>query len=195
MKRTLTIISVMALLTSSACSLIQYAKIQKFDDEFKNTRKTIARMYLKPDERKTEVGAAKIILEREISDNMTVTNAYFVISRASSSFKVDKSGFLKADGQTFELSIEPVTEFKHRNETSVSTYARTDSTGVTTGQTMDTNEYSWFDDKFMFRLTPELISAINGSDEFIVRFYFGPIPATYKVKGADMRHVRMVLND
>jgi hypothetical protein len=180
----------------TSCSWLFFDDFQKFDDEFKNSKKLIARVLLYSQERRTEINGAYIIFDREISDKQDITKAYLVISRASSSFKVEKSGFLKADDKTFDIEIsQAATEHKSKNETSVSTFAKTDSTGVTTGQTTEIEEHSWIDDKFMFTLTPEMISAVKESNEVVLRFYFGPVPATFIIKRSKLYSVHKVLNE
>jgi len=184
------------LMMTSGCSWLFFDDFQKFDDEFKNSKKLIARVLLDSKERRTEINGAYIIFDREISDKQDVTKAYLVISRTSSSFKVEKSGFLKADDKTFDIQIIQVeTEYKSKNETSVSTFAKTDSTGVTTGQTTDIEQHSWIDDKFMFTVTPEMISAIKETNDVVLRFYFGPVPATFIIKGSKLYSVHKVLNE
>lgn len=184
------------LMISSSCTLLLINDFQKFDDEFKNNKKLIARVLLDSKERRTEINSAYIIFDREISASQDITKAYLVISRTPSSFKVEKSGFLKADDKTFDINISQTeTEYKSKNETSVSTYAKTDSTGVTTGQTTEIEEHSWIDDKFMFTLTPEMISSIRESNEVVLRFYFGPIPATFKIKRFKLHLVHKVLKE
>jgi hypothetical protein len=173
-----------------------YVNFQKFDDEFKNNTKIIARILIRPEERGTEINYSQVIFEREVSANQDIVKAYFVISRSTTSFKIENLGYLKADNQSFEIDvISPVSEYKSKNHTSVSTYAKTDSTGVKTGQTTDTDQQTWIDDKFVFTLTPEMIAKIKNADEFIVRFYFGPIPATFKFNGPDLKPIHKVLNE
>lgn len=184
------------ILLPAGCSRMISLNFQKFDDEFKNSRKIIARIDLAPEERRTEIDWAHVIFEREISDKQDNVKAYFVISRSSASFKIENSGYLKADGQSFEINItNALTEYKSKNETSVETYTKTDSTGVKTGQKTDINENIWIDDKFIFSLTPDMISKIKYADEFIVRFYFGPIPATFRFKGSKLKPVQRMLNE
>jgi len=184
------------LMMTSGCSWLFFDDFQKFDDEFKNSKKLIARVLLDSKERRTEINGAYIIFDREISDKQDITKAYLVISRTSSSFKVEKSGFLKADDKTFDIQIiQAETEYKSKNETSVSTYAKSDSTGVTTGQTTDIEQHSWIDDKFMFTVTPEMISAIKETNDVVLRFYFGPVPATFIIKGSKLYSVHKVLNE
>lgn len=188
------IFGILALLTAG-CSRMFYEKLQIFDDEFKNSQKIIARLDLYPQERRTEINYAHIIFEREISGKQDSVKAFFVIARSSTSFRIENKGYLKADNQSFEINIiNPSSEYKSKSETSVETYTKTDSTGVKTGQTTNIDENIWIDDKFMFRLTPEIISLIKKTDEFKVRFYFGPIPATFIFKGSKLKTIHQMLN-
>lgn len=180
----------------AGCTDFLYDSFQQFDDEFKNSRKNIARLVLYPEERRTEINSASVIIEKEMLPGQELTKAYFVISRSSYSFRLEKTAFMKAAGQSFEINIaEPLTEYRSKKESSVSTNTTTDSTGVKTSETTNFNEYNWIDDKFVFELTPEMVSAINKSEEFIVRFYLGPIPATFKFKGSGLSAVHKALAD
>ncbi len=179
-----------------SCSHLFYDNYQKFDDEFRSNKKLIARILLRPEERRTEISSAYIIIEREISEKQDNVKAYVVVARSSTSFKIENTGYLKADNQSFELNISnPVSEYKSKNETSVSAYSKTDSTGVSTGQTTDIDERTWIDDKFVFSLTPEMIAKIKKSSEIIFRFYFGPIPATFRISGSKFNPIYKVLVD
>lgn len=178
----------------TGCSLFLYDKYQVFDDEFKNSRKYIARINLNPLERNTEINSAQVIFERVIATGRDNVKAYFVISRTSNSFRIGEEGFLKAGNKSFEIKIaNPATEHKSRTSTSVDTYTQTDSTGTRTGQTTGIEESIWIDDKFIFPLTSEMIAGIKDSDEFIVRFYFGPIPATFRFRGTKLKPVKRLL--
>jgi hypothetical protein len=196
MNKSKVLLLALPILFLSGCLRMFYVNFQKFDDEFKNNTKIIARILIRPEERGTEINYSQVIFEREVSANQDIVKAYFVISRSTTSFKIENLGYLKADNQSFEINVVcPVSEYKSKNHTSVSTYAKTDSTGVKTGQTTDTDQQTWIDDKFIFTLTPEMIAKIKKSDEFIVRFYFGPIPATFKFKGPDLKPIHKVLNE
>jgi hypothetical protein len=184
------------LLLLSGCTWMFFDNYQNFDDEFKNNSKIIARILLDTEERRTEINSAYVIFEREVSANQDIVKAYFVIARSTSSFKIENKGFLKADNQSFEIDvINPVTEHKSKNETSVQTFTKVDSTGVYSGQSTDIDESLWTDDKFMFTLSPEMISRIKSSNELILRFYFGPIPATFRFRRSDLKTLHRLLNE
>ena len=178
----------------AGCTNVFYNNFQEFDDEFKKSKKNIARVVLFPEEKRTEINSAIVLIEKEVLPDRELTKAYFLISRSSYSFRLEKIGYLKAAGQSFEILVtEPLTEYRSKRESSVSLNSKTDSTGVSTTQTTSFNEYNWIDDKFVFELTPEIVSAINRSEEFIVRFYLGPVPATFKFKGSRLKTVHKAL--
>jgi hypothetical protein len=195
MHRNIILLSLVTLLLTG-CSWLFYDRYQEFNDEFKNSRKTIARMEIRPLEPRTEIGYAKIIFEREFSDKNDLVKAYFVIDRSSSSFKIDNQGFIRIDDISFNITFEDIlSEQKMKTETSTSSYLTTDSTTVSSGSTVDSDSRIWIDDKFLFTLSEDMIEKIKTSDNIIFRFYFGPIPGTFRIKGTDLKFVKKILLD
>ncbi len=194
MKRISYLLSLSTILLAAGCSVFIYPKYQRFSDEFKESDKRIARITLNPEERRTEINSATVIFEREIAAGSDITKAYIVVDRSTESFSVESSGYMKAGDQTFEINVvNPVTEYKSRNQTSTSAYAKSDSTGVVTSLTTEADEHNWIDYKFTFALSPGMITQIKETDEFIVRFYFGPVPATFKFRGSKLKPIQKVL--
>lgn len=153
-------------------------------------------MEIRPLEPRTEIGYAKIIFEREFSDKNDLVKAYFVIDRSSSSFKIDNQGFIRIDDISFNITFEDIlSEQKMKTETSTSSYLTTDSTTVSSGSTVDSDSRIWIDDKFLFTLSEDMIEKIKTSDNIIFRFYFGPIPGTFRIKGTDLKFVKKILLD
>jgi hypothetical protein len=195
MKKVLFTLLSIQLMVLTGCSQLFYDSYQRYDDEFKNNTRIISRVLLAPEERRNDISYAYIIFERVISGTGDITKAYFVITRNTSSFRIENQGYLKADNRSFELTItNPVTEYKSKNETSVSSFAKVDSTGVSTGQTTDISENKWIEDKFIITLTPEMISAIKAGDNLLLRFYFGPLPATFIIN-RKMKPIHRMLNE
>ncbi len=196
MKKSVYIITVVQLMILTGCSQLFYDNYQRYDDEFKNNTKIITRVLLQPVERRTEISGAYMIFEREFSSTTDISKAYLVVSRTMNSFKIENKGFLKAADQSFEIEISsPVSEYRSKSETSVSSYAKVDSTGVHTGQTTDIDENKWIEDKFIFTLTDEMIDRIKITDAIILRFYFGPIPATFRIAASKLRPVRKMFSE
>jgi len=180
----------------SGCSWLVFARFQQFNDEFRNSTKTITRMQLRPLERRTEVGSAYIIFEREQSVESDIVSTYCVITRSSASFAADRQAFIKIDNDSYELTLQNlVSEQKMQTETSTSSFTESDSTGVSSGSTSDSDTRIWIVDKFIFRPTDEMVNKIVRSDNLILRFYFGPIPATYRIYGEDLKLLKKTLAD
>jgi uncharacterized protein YxeA len=78
-----------------ACSTVKYNKVYSYQDEFLHNSKKYTRIHLRPEERRTEIGPANMIFEKEMNKDGESVNAYFVVSRSSSSFKVKDKGFIK----------------------------------------------------------------------------------------------------
>jgi len=173
-----------------------YDRTQDYYDEFKNSKKLIARMDIRTQESRSDINNARIVFEREISDIHDITKAYFVVGRSSYSFKIDQNGFFKIDTDTYEITLDNITsEQKAETEISTSTYHKSDSTGVSSGSSTDSDTHLWIDDKFLFTLTPEMISKIKMANVLNIRFYFGPEPGTFKIKGYDLNIIKRILRD
>jgi hypothetical protein len=180
----------------AGCTGRFYNKVITYDDEFRNNSKRITRVSLRSEEKRTEVNNAKIVFEREFSSGQGEGSpkAYFVISRSSASFRIDRIGFMKCGGQKFELTVvEPISEYKTEYETTAMSTESSDSTGYSSFQMSDTNSSQWFDEKFVIDITPDMASGIRESDGVTFRFYFGPIPATYILDGKRLEAVKGVL--
>lgn len=182
------------LLLSTGCISLSYSRFQKFDDEFGKSRKLISRISLRPTEKRTEINSAYVVLAREISVGSDNTKAYFVVSRSTKSFTIEDIGFLKAGSTTFEIKIANIiSENKSKSSATFQTYAGADSTGAGAGVMADMDERIWIDDKFIINLTPEMTSEIKKAGEFFLRFYFGPVPATFRFKGSKFRPIEKLL--
>lgn len=180
----------------NGCTWLFYDRYKVYEDEFTNSTKSIARMELRPLERKTEIGNAHIIFERTKSLRSDKYEAYCVVARSSSSFTAEQRGFMKIDGTNYEINIGNITsEQKMSTETTASAYTTSDSTSITTGTYTDTDTRLWIDDKFKFSLTAQMLESLRTSGELILRFYFGPIPATYRIKGYDLMFLKKAMAD
>jgi len=178
----------------TGCSWIFYDRFQEFYDEFRNSRKAIVRMDIRPLESRTEIGNANIIFEREYSEQYDIVKAYIVIERSSSSFKIGDQGFFKIDNDSYEISLEKiVSEQKMKTESTISSFSKTDSTTVSSGSSTESDTRIWIDDKFVFTLTNDMINKIKTSENLIFRFYFGPIPGTFRIKGTDLNLLKKIL--
>lgn len=194
MKKYLPLLVAAGVFITGGCSTVKYNRVYRYEDEFRDNIKNYTRVSIKAEEKRTEIGTARIIFEHVVNKDKERSDAYFVISRSSSSFKVDKTGFLKADDKKFDLSlINTESGIKIKSEVSTLGYNTLDTTGVAIGQMADIDTRTWIEDKFLINLSQEAAGAISVAEVVIFRFYFGPIPATYELKEKKLRLVKKVL--
>jgi hypothetical protein len=194
MKRKLFIMLVPVLLITISCGSVRYNKVYSYEDEFRGSSRKYLRIVLKDDERRNEIGDARVILESSHNENDHSLVAYFAIPRASSSFRADGSGYIKAGEDKFEIPLmDPVSEVKMKTEESISTFTSSDSTGVSTTATASSDTQVWIEEKFMLKLSEEHKKSILQAGGVIFRFYFGPVPATYLLRGKKLELIKEVL--
>ena len=192
MKTLNTLLAAAICLTLSSCALL-FNPYTTTVDEFKNTKKSTLEVTVMPVEymQQTPVQNANIIFERITSANGETSNVYFVISRSTSSFNMEPKCYVRADGKSYELEIESEgTEYKTKHETSSTTTTVKDSARVKTESTSKSNNYNWYEDKLIVRLTPEIKNSLLNTKELLFRFYFGPKEATFKFKGYTLKKVK-----
>lgn len=177
-------------LTFSSCAFLFNPYTTTVDD-FKNTKKSTFEITVIPTEFRTPVQNANIVFERITGGNTETANVYFIISRSSSSFNMERKCYVKADGKNYELEIESEgTEFKTNHETSSTTTTVKDSTKVKTESISKSNNINWYEDKLVIRLTPEIKNSLLKTNELLFRFYFGPKEGTFRVKGYSLKRVK-----
>ncbi len=189
MKKINLIIPLLSLLLSGCALLFNSEKT--FEDEFKNTKTYSITQYLRPEEYRSDISSATITYNRIIKDSIENLKIYFVISRSTKSFQVDNKGFVKLDGKKFEINcITEASELKSKQESSTSSTTTKDSTSVKTTYNTDTKTVSWFDDKFVVELTPEMVNSLLKTDEILFRFYFGPEQVTFRVYDFYLKQIK-----
>jgi hypothetical protein len=194
MKRCILYLSLGLIILIASCSAIRYNRGYRYDDEFRGGVRNYIRLSIKPEERRTEIGVARVIIEKEIKGSLENVKAYFVVSRTPSSFKSEKTGYMKVGDHKFELSIEdPVSELRTKSEATMSGFSRSDSTGVESKQSADIETRVWNEDKFILNLSGEIVSEVLKAREVIFRFYFGPIPVTYRITGSTLEELQEAL--
>jgi hypothetical protein len=191
MKPQNTILTAVICLTLSSCALI-YNSYNTRVDEFKNTKRSTFEISMTPTEHlQSAVQNADIIFERITRTNEETANVYFVISRSTSSFNMEKKCYVRADGKNYELEIESEgIEYKTKRESSSTTTTVKDSTKVKTESTSKSNNYNWYEEKLVVRLTPEVKSSLLKTNELLFRFYFGPKEGTFSFTGYSLKRVK-----
>jgi len=148
-----------------------------------------------PTEFGSEITNATLTYERVIFETSETFKIYFIVARSTESFGIDKKGYMKVNETNYEIFPETEgTQYNTKQETNTSTTTTKDSTTVKTQYNTDVKSYNWLTDKFIVRFTPEMIASIYKTNEITFRFYFGPTPATFKLKGSNLKHVQKLLN-
>ncbi len=178
----------------TGCSLFYPLNTQI--DEFKHTNKTTFEIGLLPTEHQTSnVNSANIIFEKCLSETGETFSAYFILTRNSSSFKLDKDCFIKAFGKSYEITLENQ-ETQNRSQLFSRTESLSvkDSTKVKTESKTISNSYDYYEEKFVIRFTPEMTEAIKKTDELIFRYYLGPKQATFRLTGLPLKRIKKLLS-
>lgn len=172
------------------CSSL-FSPYKTINDEFKNSKTITLVETLFPIEWNSVLTSATITFERKISSDNETVNLYFVLSRKSSSFNIEKKAFLKTDGKNYEVNLENEnSELRTQQQSSTTSTTTKDSTKVKTEYKTDIKNYDWYEDKFIVRLTPEIINSLEKTNELLIRFYFGPELTTLKIKGYSLKRVQ-----
>jgi len=194
MKRMLILYFVVSAIIFLSCSSVKYNTVYRYDDEFRGNSREYVRIIVRPEERRTEIGQARIIFEKVEGNDGGFRDAYFVIMRAASSFRADEIGFLKAGESKFGIKLtDPVSELRMETEETVSTYTSQDSTGTSVTTSSDTDTRTWVEEKFIIKISDESAIGILETDEIIFRFYFGPVPVTYRIIGKELELIKEVI--
>jgi hypothetical protein len=167
----------------SPISMRNTRNIQTYQDEFRGSKKIILEQTLYPTERTylSNINALSIIFEKEMMPSQTEQNTiYLVFSRGTGSFTIDKKGFMKIGDTTFPLDAKSMqTEYKTQVSTSV------DTAGMTSTETSH-----WLNDYFKMPLTTEMVALMRRNQGLTLRFYAGPIPLTFIIKGSNAEKLR-----
>lgn len=177
-----------------SCSSVRYNKAYRYDDEFRGSSREYVRLMLKPEERRTEIGHARVIFEKVEGLQGVNRYAYFAIMRSASSFGADRDGYMKSGEIRYELELrDPVSEYRTSTDETVSTVFSKDTTGVSVSTTTDIDTRTWIEEKFIISIPEESAEAIKAWDEVVFRFYFGPVPVTYHISGNKLLVIKEVL--
>ena len=178
----------------TGCSL--FYPLNTVVDEFKHTKKiTLETRAIPTEHLATNVSSTNITFEKCISESVETLNAYFVLERSSSSYKLEKGCFIKASGKSFETEIEnQETANKSQLLSRTESTSVKDSTKVKTESKTISNSYDYYEEKFTIRFTPQMVESIKNTDELIFRFYSGPKQATFKISGIPLKRIKKLLS-
>jgi hypothetical protein len=185
---------ILLFVTLTGCSLFYPINTQV--DEFKHTKKITLEIGVLPTEHLiNSATSTNITFEKCISESGETLNAYFVLNRNSSSFKLEKDCFVKAFGKSYEIAIENQ-ETVNRSQILSMTQSSSvkDSTKVKTESKTMSNSYDYYEEKFVIRFTPEMVESIKKTDELIFRYYLGPNQATFRITGIPLKRLKYLLS-
>ena len=164
------------------------------NDEFKNCKTITVEQSLLSTEWNSVLSGATITVERKISTENEVVNLYFVLTRKSTSFNIEKKAYLKANGENYEINLEnESSEYRTQQQSNTTSTTTKDSTKVKTEYKTETKNYDWYEDKFIVRLSPQQSNSLKITNEILIRFYFGPEQATFIIKGHSLEQIQKLL--
>jgi len=189
------LIFVLFSVTLTGCSL--FYPLNTVVDEFKHTKKITLEIGTIPTEHlATNVSSTNITFEKCISESGETLNAYFVLERNSSSYKLEKGCFIKASGKSFETEIEnQETANKSQLLSRTESTSVKDSTKVKTESKTISNSYDYYEEKFIIRFTPQMVESIKNTNDLIFRFYSGPKQATFRIIGLQLKQLKKLLSE
>ena len=184
MKKLLIPLLFLALIPMQACTILilnKYTNIRSYSDDLNNEQRHLLTRVVMPREWLSNIGSATMLFEKRGNPYNSGCSVYISIERGSNSFRSEESGYLKIDGEVFPLLLRELS-LERDYDLSVDD----DDGGDFTIDRKIT-------EKFRIELTPAMIEAFAGGQRAEFRFYFGPEPATYRLKGAGMRKVKRLL--
>ncbi|MDX9930697.1 MAG: hypothetical protein RBS37_12700 [Bacteroidales bacterium] len=165
------------------CSLILYGPVRTYPDDFTGGSRHLLTRVVRPRELSTQIGSATMMFEKRVDDYNTKNTIYIVVSRSYGSFRSEENGYLKVNDTIFPLPLAYVTI--ERDYSVEDSDDKDDSEPTISGK---------LNEKFRLELTPEIVNAIVTGTSMEFRFYFGPEPATYRLKGSKLASVQRLLN-
>ncbi len=165
--------------------------IRTYPDEFKGTTKHILQQTVAPEGRRSPVGAAYLTYEKEVNASKSADfNVYFVFTRGTTTFDIDKKGFLKIGENKFELETKSMqSELKSGENNSTTTVS--DSTGTKT--VMSSETVHWINDKFKVAFSEQMIESLKRNSSMVFQFYSGPVPVRLKIENKKMQKLQQLI--
>lgn len=177
------IISLVSLWALAGCSVLRIGPIKEYRDDFTGGRRYLLTEKISPHERRTEIGNATMTFEKRVSPEIVKSTIYFIIERSPQSFRSEEKGYIKVNNTTWEIILDEVSvESKFTGGISEEDILK--QSGIVTR----------IDEKFRVELSQEIVDAITLGRTMEIRLYFGPMPATYRIRGLALSRVRRLLS-
>jgi hypothetical protein len=175
------------LMTIALVSCRVFNVIRTYPDEFKGSTKHILQQMVYPEDRRSPVGAVYLTYEKEVIPSQSASfNVYFVFSRGTTTFDIDRKGYLKIGDTKFELETQSMqSELKSGENTSTTTVV--DSTGSKT--VMSSETIHWINDKFKVSFSAEMMALLKQNSSMMFQFYSGPVPVRLKIENENMKKI------
>lgn len=184
MKKLLIPLLFLAMIPLQGCTILilnKYTNIRSYSDDLNNERRHLLTRIVMPREWLSNIGSATMLFEKRGNPYNSDCSVYISIERGTNSFRSEESGYLKADGEVYPLLLRELSV-----ERDYDLSVDDDDGGDFTIDRKIT-------EKFRIELTPAMIAGITDSRRAEFRFYFGPEPATYRLKGSGLRKVKRLL--
>ena len=184
MKKLLIPLLFLAMIPLQGCTILilnKYTNIRSYSDDLNNERRHLLTRIVMPREWLSNIGSATMLFEKRGNPYNSGCSVYISIERGTNSFRSEESGYLKADGEVFPLLLRELSV-----ERDYDLSVDDDDGGDFTIDRKIT-------EKFRIELTPAMIAGIADCRRAEFRFYFGPEPATYRLKGSGLRKVKRLL--
>lgn len=184
MRKSLLIFLLLALIPVQGCLLLlpsNYHGVKSYSDDLNNEQRYLLSFRVFPKEGFTGIGTASLKFDkRGHADNSTIM-AFASIVRTSDSFRTEGNGYLKAGDTVLPLALKDVS-------------VESDYSVSDTDDDSDPSVTRVNNEKFRFELTPDMAAAIRNCRRLELRFYFGPEPATYRIRGMELRKLKQLVN-
>ncbi|MFO7575498.1 MAG: hypothetical protein R6W67_10125 [Bacteroidales bacterium] len=167
----------------AGCSVLRIGPIQEYRDDFTGGRRYLLTEKAIPRERRTEIGNATMTFEKRVSAEGAKSTIYFIIERSPDSFRSEKEGYIKVNDTTWEVTLDDV-----------SVESKFSGNITEEGVLKETGIITRIDEKFRIELSQEIVDAITLGRIMEIRIYFGPMPATYRIRGFALSRVSRLLS-
>ena len=197
MKRNLILLksAVLLLLLMSSCNPAFFGGHLNSDfDEFMNARRSILIQSVNDKDKRNGIEWATITYTHEMRNNAEVVELYFAARRSAETFDIEKTGYVKVGDRMYETPLKILNPVMDKHvETYTEKVTASDTTALVTTEATTSGTTSYLIDKFTFRLTQEAVAGLKNGEALSFRFYFGPVAATYDIKGMRLNKVRKLL--
>jgi len=187
--------AVWLLLIMSSCNPAFFGGQLSSDyDEFMDAKRSTLLQSVNEKNKINGIESATITYTHEIRNDIEIVELFFAVSRSPKTFDLERMGYVKAGEKMFDTPLKLMNPVMgKRVETITVPVMSQDTTALMTTEATTSGTTSYLIDKFSFRLAPEAVEAIKNGGSLSYRFYFGPVAATYNIRGMKLSKVKKLL--